>query len=97
MGGAGEGFSIKNSGAATLGFSLVIGGLYQVSAHATWGGGNADLQILLPDGVTYLSMGSATKLTADGFATIYLPPGTYQVVITTSTAVYWAIARIPLG
>lgn len=97
MGGGTEGFSLTNVAAGTYTFTLQIGGLYQVSAHATWGGGNADLQIALPNGTTYLSMGSATKFTADGFATIYLPQGSYQVVITTATASYWAIARIQLG
>ena len=88
-----EGFLFSNQAAGTLATMQVTGGYYQRSAHATWGGGNVALQQLLPDGATWLALGSA--LSADGVDYFYLPPGQYRFVITTSSAVYVALARVP--
>lgn len=75
-------------------FDLTIGGMYGLTAHATWGGGSATLEILAADGSTYLT--AATAISADGYATAYLPPGSYKLHIATATAVYFNICRIPL-
>jgi hypothetical protein len=40
---------------------------------ATFGGGNMQLQLLGPDGTTWLGVGSA--ITANGFASLALVPG----------------------
>ena len=103
-----ESYKQSNVAAATFGPILLDGGCYQLAAKATWGGGNLILQQLLPDGVTYLTLWgkpqtSATpntavgSLTADG-ALIFenLPPGSYQLVYATGTALYAALTRVPL-
>jgi hypothetical protein len=82
----------SNIAATTAAFSLK-GGHYSITAKATWGGGSATLQILAADGSTYLT--AATALSADGFATAFLPAGTYKFAIATATAVYLEIKAIP--
>jgi len=89
-----EAFNIKNAAPGTYDFTLSQGGLYEFAAVATWGGGNVALNQLGPDGQTYLSI--ATALLANGGAMYYLPPGSYQFVVTTATAVYACVSRAPL-
>lgn len=89
-----ECFSSKNVAAATYGPYAVEGGYYQLANHATWGGGNAVLQQLMPDGVTWFTI--SASITADGVAYFYLPPGQYQIVITTATGSSFALTRVPL-
>lgn len=72
-------------------FSL-SGGMYQVTANGTWGGGSAILQQQGPDGVSWLSV--STSITADGGQTLFLPPGIYRVVTVTATGVTVDIAKI---
>ena len=101
-----ESYQQANVAAGTCGPIILEGGRYQLSAHATWGGGNLKLQQLLPDGSTYFSLfgqpSTATPttwvgtLTADGVLYFDLPPGTYQVVVTTATASYFNLTRVPL-
>lgn len=71
------------------------GGLYAVSAKGTWGGGSAKLQILLGDASTYVSVASGTDFTADGYATVSLPPGSYRFTCATASALYLNVVRIP--
>lgn len=73
----------------------LLGGLYGLTAKATWGGGSAILKRLCPDGSTYVA--AATTITADGYATAYLAPGSYYWTVATATAVYLGLDRIPLG
>ncbi len=103
-----ESFKINNQAAGTFGPYSLDGGVYQLSAHATWGGGNLILQQILPDGATALTLfgepqTGATPATwvgsllADGAVIFkYLPPGSYQLVSTTATAMYAALTRVPL-
>jgi hypothetical protein len=70
------------------------GGYYILSASATWGGGSVTLQIVGPDGSTLIS--TALTLTANGQVGGYLPPGTYQITVTTSTAVYAVVQSVPI-
>lgn len=72
----------------------LLGGLYGIMVTATWGGGNLTLKGLCADGTTYVAV--ATAITADGYATAYLPAGTYKADITTATAMYLTIAPIPV-
>lgn len=70
------------------------GGNYAATAHATWGGGNAQLQVLGPDGATWLNVGST--ITADGISTYAnLPPASYRWNITTTTAGFVNLTRVP--
>lgn len=71
------------------------GGLYAVTVMATWGGGSATLQRLANDGSTYVTV--LTAFTANGYATVSLPPGTYRLLIATATAVYADITSITFG
>lgn len=82
-----------NINADTADFTL-YGGRYQISVIATFGGGNVLLEQLGPDNVTYLPVNIA--FTANGYDSSDLPPGKYRFNLTTATAVYALIVRIPL-
>lgn len=81
----------SNISATTAAFQL-SGGQYIITRTATWGGGSLQLQLLGPDGSTYL--GVHTALTANGIANVYLPAGTYKFNVATATAVYAEVTRI---
>jgi hypothetical protein len=87
-----QSFQFSNIAATTAGF-FVRGGTYGLSVEATFGGGNVQLQLLGPDGSTWLNVGSA--VTANGFASQALPPGQYRLAVTTATAVYAALTSVP--
>src|ERR1700719_1111626 len=76
----------KNISATQASFTL-RGGNYGLTCHATFGGGNAALQRLSADGSTYV-----TVITA--LASANLPSGTYQLAITTATAVYCDVTAV---
>lgn len=78
---------------ATPASFVLMGGRYAFGIHATFGGGNVVLQILMPDNSTFVSCGTA--LTADGFEVFDLPAGTYQIAITTATGVEGFLQRVP--
>jgi hypothetical protein len=60
--------------------------------------GSVDLQILGPDGSTWLAAPTAVHFTANGtIGPTYLPPGQYRVAIATTTAVYFSVAGVPLS
>lgn len=81
----------SNIAATTAAFSLASG-LYGITVSATFGGGNVVLQRLAPDGTTFIAV--HTAMTAAGYTTVFLPPGTYKLAITTATAVYAYISAI---
>ena len=102
-----EAFLISNQAAGSYPFRLDIGGRYMMTVHATFGGGTVKLQVLGPDGVTYLDVqgtfnnaGAEVDLvistfSSDGTKVYDLAPGQYKFLVTTATAVYAAIARCP--
>lgn len=94
MAGPTEFHGIKNASASAA-FAITLGGKYMVTAIATWGGGNLHLQVMGNDGTTLLDVGSSTNFTANGVAIADLAPGSYQFTITTATAVYASITRVP--
>jgi hypothetical protein len=67
---------------ATEGPFTLQGGQYMLAAvFASPSGLVFTLSVLAPDGSTYLSVGSAGVFShANGVATIWLPPGTYEFV-----------------
>lgn len=77
---------------ATPAVFTLRGGQYGVTIKATWGGGSATLQRLSKDGATYVTV--LTAFTADGYAAVNLPSGTYKLLIATATAVYCDIVSI---
>jgi hypothetical protein len=86
-----EARSYSNISATTAAFVL-NGGLYAVTAKATWGGGSVTLQRLAADATTYVTC--LTAFSADGYATVSLPPGTYKFTVATATAIYVDIMAI---
>lgn len=85
----------KNVSSTPAAFAL-RGGQYAITVHAgTWSSGSVVLQRLAPDGATYVNV--MTALTADGYATVNLPTGTYQLSITTATGVYADVVSVILG
>lgn len=88
-----DNFAFANISATPATFVL-RGGLYAMTVTATWGGGSATLQRLVPGTSTYVTV--QTAFAADGFAAMNLPNGTYKLVIATATALYADIVSIAL-
>jgi hypothetical protein len=76
----------SNISATESGIKL-LGGTYGMTVTATWGGGSVDLKKLSADGSTYVTVLSST-FTANAHQTVNIPPGIYQITVTTATAVY---------
>lgn len=89
-----EALTFSNISATPTAFTL-DGGVYGILAKATWGGGSVTLQRLAFDATTYVTV--LTALAADGYATASLPPGTYRLLVATSTAIYIEIIAIASG
>lgn len=101
-----ESFQVKGVAPGTYTFSLLLGGYYAMSAHATtWG--TLVLQMAMPDPApTFVSLfgqpSNATpqtnvaNLAADGVLYFYLPPGTYQLVFAAGTVLYASVSQVPL-
>lgn len=99
----------NQGGGINSGRNYIMGGAYAYDAIATWGGGNAELQKLGPDGSTYVNIfdtfnnaGTEAdlevgKFTANGSKVLHLSPGIYQVVITTATGASIALTRVPVS
>lgn len=84
----------SNLSATPTNFTL-NGGCYGIEVIATWGGGSVDLKRQAADGSTFVSvLSGATAFTANGFQSLNLPNGTYQLTIATATAVYADITSI---
>lgn len=102
-----ENIQFLNIAATTLPF-VIKGGGYLVSVVATFGGGSVKLQILGPDNTTYLDTKQPfdnagteqddiiSTFSANGAKLLPLAPGQYRITITTATAVYVNITRVPL-
>jgi hypothetical protein len=71
----------------------LTGGRYGITVIATFGGGSVTLERLAGDGATWVT--AATAITANGFAAVELPRGSYRFTVATATAVYVGIERIP--
>jgi hypothetical protein len=81
--------AFTNISATTSAFFL-RGGLYGVTSKGTWG--TATLQRLAADASTYVTC--LTAFSADGYATVSLPPGTYRLLLAGATGVYIDIVQI---
>lgn len=86
-----ENVVFSNISATPATFTL-RGGQYAVTVHATWNAGSATLQRLAPDGATFVTC--LTAFSADGYATVNLPSGTYKLLIATATALSADIVAI---
>lgn len=86
-----ENFPFSNISATPASFVL-RGGSYGVTAKATWGGGSVTLQRLSPDNSTYVTV--LTAFSADGYASVNLPGGTYRLLVATATAIFVDVVSI---
>lgn len=80
-----------NISATTASFPL-RGGQYGVTVHATFSAGTVTLQRLSADGNTFVTC--LTAFSADGYATVNLPQGTYQIAVATATGVYIDVTSV---
>ena len=87
-----EAVKFSNISATTALFTL-RGGKYAITAAAT-GAGTMGVQMLMPDGTSLIAVHTAFAAVT-GFAVVDLPPGQYEFVIATFTAVFATICRIP--
>ena len=97
----------SNIAATTAAFGL-NGGRYAVGVIATFGGGSVKFQQVGPDGSTMIDLeapfnnaGTEADLVistflANGMKVFDVPPGQYKIVITTASAVYVNIVRVPI-
>lgn len=70
----------------------LLAGEYGMTVHAgAWGGGSVKLQRQAADGATWIDI---QAFTADGFAVVTIPGGTYQLAVTTATGVYADISAV---
>ncbi len=87
-----ESHEYSNIAATTLQFPI-LGGKYSFDASGTWGSGNVQVELLGPDGSTWLNVGSS--VTANGVQTLDLPAGQYRIAISSgATAVYAVLTKI---
>jgi hypothetical protein len=84
----------SNISSTTSPFALT-GGNYQVCVVVNPNSGTVKLESSRPDNATYLPVNSKTNFTADGCATVNLPPGQYEFVLAGATSVYASISSIP--
>jgi hypothetical protein len=85
-----DGFLVQGASATQGPFSL-LGGKYGVSCVVTGTAGTVALQILGPDGATFVTV---ANFTANGVTPVDLPASKYQVAITTATGVNASVIPI---
>lgn len=90
---SGNGFLVQNASTTQGPFDL-LGGKYGVTVTATsYGTGGTALQLLGPDGVTYVN--ALAAFTAAGYASVDLPSGLYQIAPgATASGVYASVIPI---
>lgn len=71
---------------------VLLGGVYAITVTASFGGGSVALQRYSGDGSTLVSV--LPPFTSNGYGAISLPPGQYQLTITTATAVYAEVVKV---
>lgn len=88
-----DGHALSNAAAGNGTPFQVTGGMYAAMVVAT-GAGTVDLQILGPDGSTWIA--AMTQITTSPkYQTAQLQPGKYRWATAGFTAIYATIARIP--
>jgi hypothetical protein len=89
----GIGFSNLGPPPVTTPAFRLKGGIYALSATMT-GTGTAQLQRLLLDGVTWVGVHAAFTTGANFLTSLYLPAGSYRIVDTVVTALYFEVSGI---
>lgn len=87
---ANEYVSYSNVSATQADFTL-LGGQYGVTVNGS-SFGTVTLQKKSLDGSTYVTC--LTAFSANGYATVNLPAGTYRIAISSTTGVYAEVAGI---
>jgi hypothetical protein len=83
----------SNISATTAPFALAVGQYILFGNAANWGGG-LNLQLLSPDGLTWLNVASASR-NANGVSDpIMLAAGSYRVQLATMTGLYLSISAV---
>jgi hypothetical protein len=91
-----DGKSFFGLSANTAAFPLK-GGYYVVAAIGTITT-SVELQMLGPDGSTFVSLPTALKVTASGgTAGGYAPPGQYRFTLTAATGVSCSVSGVPIS
>jgi hypothetical protein len=89
-----DGIVYTGATSSTVGPFVLLGGKYLFFAGAA--GTSNTLNMLLPDGSTYIAVGTSTTFsTSAGSAPIDLPPGTYEIVVVSASAVAGGLVKIP--
>jgi hypothetical protein len=98
MGTSVDSVTFANISATTSQFRL-FGGYYMVATKATaYGVNGVELQMLGPDGTTWLSMPTALKRTTDGTIAGYAPPGQFRFTLDASASgVNASVAGVPIA
>ena len=69
------------------------GGLYAVTVMAgTWNSGSVTLSRLAADASTYVTC--LTAFSTNGYATVYLPKGTYELIVASASGIYADITAV---
>lgn len=87
--------SAFNLGSANSKQFVLLGGIYVLDVVAT-GSGTVALQKVGPDGSTLITPQSASVSATGSVGPLYLAPGTYQITVTTLTAVYASVSSVPI-
>lgn len=102
----GESFQAADAAAGTFGPWSLLGGSYELALSCT-GTPACALEKLMPDGATWTAQFGrpntatpntyiASLVTEDKLTFDNLAPGKYRVVISTSTANFFTLTRVPL-
>jgi hypothetical protein len=93
-----EGYSLAVTTVALAPTFTLVGGMYSAAYVAgNWNSFTVSLQVLGPDGSTYVT--AATAFSANGFVSpLYLPPGSYRLLPSgTVTTGNIAINRVSIA
>lgn len=89
-----EAVTFSNIAAGNTAAFQLRGGRYSLLTKST-GTGTIDLKVLLPDQVTWQAVATQITATAGYQGGIDLPPGQYRFEVSTFTANYLTVCRIP--
>lgn len=86
-----DGISYTGATSSTVGPFTILGGNYVF--YGTAADTSAVLNVLCPDGSTYTPAYSET--TSAYFQQVYLPPGTYEIVVVSASAQQGGLVKVP--
>lgn len=91
---ASENFTILNKATGSYPFTLLMGGGYEMVMTGTFSTGAVLLDILGPDGSTYIEVGEMTG--SAPISSFSLPPGSFKFVVPSDASdVSISLTRMP--